>query len=212
MTIGNDLVGMDKQESPHLDKKITFSCPFHSQEADGCDYIIIHQRTSVQENDITDYVPFLKAFKNVKFIRTKNECYDLGAIGNVLTSLKSRLHTYQFIIWLNSSVRGPFIPQILRERVHWTEFLTEKINKQVKLVGVTINCEPFNNGPPLPHVQSYCAATDSIGISLLLKQRAFECYRDRIETISKSEIGSSQIVLEAGYNIASLMEKYEVVP
>lgn len=184
---------------------------FLIQEDEDCDYVIIHQKTSAAEKDILDYLPRLRERKNVRFMKTDNECYDLGAVGKALLTLQERLKSYEFVIWLNSSVRGPFIPLFLRHKVHWTEYLTEKLNEKVKLVGATINCERLPpHGQSLPHVQSYCAATDSVGLSLLLEHDAFKCYKDRDQTIMESEIGISQVILKAGYGIASLMEKYEV--
>lgn len=98
-------------------------------------------------------------------------------------------------------------------RVHWADVLLSKLNDQVKLVGPTINCE----GSPLhgdaantwrrnPHVQSYVVATDRIGMNLLLTDPGvFQCYDNMWDTIFYSELGSSAAILQAGYNIDSLM-------
>ena len=47
---------------------------------------------------------------------------------------------YRYIVWLNSSVRGPFLPAYLRGKMHWTAAFTSRITDSVKLVGSTINC------------------------------------------------------------------------
>ena len=97
--------------------------------------------------------------------------------------------------------------------MHWTDVFISKITDTVKLVGPTINCE----GSPLkgnvdahwrrnPHVQSYTVATDQVGLSLLLQDgKVFQCYDDMWDTIYHSEIGSSKVLLDAGYNLDSLM-------
>lgn len=58
--------------------------------------------------------------------------------------------------------------------VHWTSLYTQRLNKDVKLVGSTINCQPvyFHSDPANemrqnPHVQSYIAVTDQVRASLL---------------------------------------------
>lgn len=100
--------------------------------------------------------------------------------------------------------------------MHWADVLFSKLNDEVKLVGPTINCE----GSPLggdvggtwrrnPHVQSYVVATDRVGMHLLLTDPGvFQCYDSMWDTIYHSELGSSAAILDAGYNIDSLMVRY----
>jgi hypothetical protein len=104
----------------------------------------------------------------------------------------------------------------LQGRVHWTDVLISKLSATVKLVGPTINC----GGSPLhgdvngvwrdnPHVQSYVVATDQVGLSILLKdEEVFQCHDNMWDTIYHSELGSSSAVLNAGYNIDSLMVRF----
>ena len=55
-------------------------------------------------------------------------------------------------------------------------------------------------------MQSYVVATDSIGMNLLSDDGGvFECYDGFADTIYHSELGSSKVILDAGYNIDSLM-------
>ena len=80
-------------------------------------------------------------------------------------------------------------------------------------MGPTINCEgspqgghPANAWRKNPHVQSYVVATDRIGMQILLDdQNVFKCYSNMWDTIYHSELGSSAAILDAGYNIDSLM-------
>lgn len=70
---------------------------------------------------------------------------------------------YRFFVWVNSSVRGPFLPAYLHGAMHWTEALTRKITESVKLVGATINCGGgYFHPDPQPHVQSYAVAMDTV--------------------------------------------------
>ncbi|KAL4542464.1 hypothetical protein Ndes2526B_g03942 [Nannochloris sp. 'desiccata'] len=102
------------------------------------------------------------------------------------------------------SVRGPFLP--VYATMHWTDPFVSKINENVKLVGCTINCQIQ------PHVQSYVVATDKIGIDILMQsERVFKCYDELQGVIDNSEIGASAEILKAGYNIDSLMVRYQGV-
>lgn len=182
---------------------------------------------------------------NAKYVRHNNECYNWGTFGWALRTQGIDTSKYQHFIFMDSSVRGPFLPAYLRVRqlaqrcacdlyrsrlqpqtgaplaslqghVHWADVLLGKISDTVKLVGATINCE----GSPKdgnaagtwrhnPHVQSYLVATDQVGMGLLLSdQRVFECYENTWDTIYYSELGSSAVILDAGYNIDSLMVRY----
>ena len=68
-------------------------------------------------------------------------------------------------MWLNSSVRGPYLPAYLAGRMHWTEALTGKLTDRVKLVGATINCGGgYLHPEPQPHVQSYVVAMDQVTV------------------------------------------------
>ena len=101
----------------------------------------------------------------------------------------------------------------MQGHVHWTDILFSKLTDTVKLVGPTINCEGSPEKGDVngvwrknPHVQSYLVATDQVGVNLLLEdQRVFQCYEDMWDTIYHSELGSSKVILDAGYNIDSLM-------
>lgn len=73
---------------------------------------------------------------------------------------------YTYFVWLNSSVRGPFMPVYAAARMHWTEAYTSKLTNVVKLVGSTVNCGGAYGRPPVPHVQTYVVATDRVGLQV----------------------------------------------
>lgn len=103
------------------------------QENDGCDYaIVLQQGKGLSQPDPLPALP-----PNARYLRHPNECYDIGTVGWVLESQLGRAGTkpYRYFVWLNSSVRGPFLPAYLRGRLHWTEPLLSKLSNEVKLVG-----------------------------------------------------------------------------
>jgi hypothetical protein len=109
-------------------------------------------------------------------------------------------------------------PSVVQGHMHWTDHLLRKLSDTVKLVGPTINCEgaPYKGDPTLhyrknPHVQSFVVATDQVGMALLLKDRnVFRCYDNIADTIYHSELGTSKVVLDAGYNIDCLMVSHPI--
>lgn len=173
----------------------------------GCDYIIIHNKISNEEPSIFDSTPHLRKLKNVSLKTANNSCYDIGAMGLVLNAFVD-IDQYNFFLFLNSSVRGPFYHRV--NGAHWVDLFFSQLGNSIKLVGPTINCEPFMEMRAYPHVQTYCFATDSIGLKILIDAGIFNCYSDRLETIRNSEIGASRSVLASGYQITSLQQKYKV--
>lgn len=180
------------------------------QEGDGCEYLIVLQ----QDAKLSQPEPLPPLPSNARYLHHPNECYDIGTVGWVLDSQLGKRGTkpYRYFVWLNSSVRGPFLPSYLRGRMHWTEPLLSKLSSSVKLVGATINCGRAYDIPPTVHIQSYVSATDAAGLAVLLKtQRVFKCWGHIHETIIESEIGASRSIMDAGYTIDSLMLRYQGV-
>jgi hypothetical protein len=103
------------------------------QEGDGCEYAIVLQHDD--KLAMPSSLPPLPS--NARYLRHANECFDIGTVGWVLqTQLGPRgTQPYKYFVWLNSSVRGPFLPAYLRGRLHWTEPLLSKLSDRVKLVG-----------------------------------------------------------------------------
>ena len=72
---------------------------------------------------------------NIKIIKRKNTCYDLGSHNEVLNARKrggkALRDIYQRFILMNASVRGPFVPHWSKEC--WTEAYLSKLNDRVKV-------------------------------------------------------------------------------
>ncbi|TVY58015.1 hypothetical protein LSUE1_G010034 [Lachnellula suecica] len=109
------------------------------------------------DNHAEDIIP---TEPNIRFIHRENNCYDIGAFAEVLT--KNDLYKkYSKFITLNASIRGPFLPHWTQGC--WSDMFLGKVTEEVKLVGITMNCEA-----PVPHIQSMIWATDRIGMETLL--------------------------------------------
>ena len=83
-------------------------------------------------------------------------CFELGHVGKVIfgqSKVQVDSSQYKYFIWLDSTVRGPFLPSYLTKMSNaplWHTLLTSRLSSTVKLVGSTIDCSPVS----LTHVSS----------------------------------------------------------
>jgi hypothetical protein len=172
------------------------------RDSHDADYYFILQEIDNKTIDEKN-LPLLPS--NAHYIHHENKCFDIGTIGWFLSSGMIDKSKYKYFIFLNSSVRGPFIVSYYDNPIWYTIF-TRRLNDQIKLVGSTINCEIA------PHVQSYIWALDFEGLNFLLKNSTvFKCHESKDATITTAEVGASQIILKSGFGIDSLMTKYQGV-
>ncbi|GAQ90930.1 hypothetical protein KFL_007030030 [Klebsormidium nitens] len=178
---------------------------------DPADYVIIMNGGKPDDFELPEVPP------NVRFLAHPNECFDMGTHGWVLsgnaTELGLDIKSYKYILFLNSSVRGPYLPTYLLQgplAQPWHALLTANINNDIKLVGPTINCQSFRANDPdrKPHVQSYCMATDQVGLGIMLEKGVLSCKQGWVDAIVTGELAASKVLLNEGYNIASLLTKY----
>lgn len=152
---------------------------------------------------------------NVRFVSHPNECFDVGTVGWLLfESGEVQVSHYDFFVWLNPSVRGPFVPTWM-DSSEWPLLFTSKINSTIKLSGTVLSCGGIADeilGERInPHLQSYLLATDTVGLGVLQKENVFRCYKRYTEVIYFGEVGASLAILQAGYNIHSAMLRYKEV-
>lgn len=156
---------------------------------------------------------------NIRVVHRNNTCFDLGAYGEVLRA--DGLWTqYRRFITMNASIRGPFLPYWAQGKsACWSDLYLEKVNEKVKLVGMSANCSPRF------HVQSMIFATDSVGMELLLYPQpntsspadgfgeggapvAFHSCYDGWSPAVHAEVGTAEMIIEAGYDVDVMMEAY----
>lgn len=103
----------------------------------------------------------------------------------------------------------------LQRNVAWHTFLTQRLSKDVKLVGPVISCGgTYDQGNVTgalrknPHVQSYVMAMDQEAISIFQQEgEVLKCHKDRWDAIFYGELGSSLAILRAGFNIDSFIPR-----
>ena len=143
----------------------------------------------------------------MKVNEKSNTCFHLGSIGWLINSDITILKRYEYFIWVNASVRGPFLAPYAKG-VHWTQPLIDKLqsNNLVKLVGPVINCGVSGasmDKKPFPHVQSYVSGTDQEGMAILHKKEIFQCHKTKMDAIENGEIMASRVLIEMNYTISS---------
>jgi len=137
--------------------------------------------------------------KNVKTIKMSNIAHDFGGWTMGLSNVD--ISQYSHFIFLNDTVRGPFIPRYLPKE-SWVKCFTSLLNDKVKLVGSTINYQSIK------HVQSMAFSTDLQGLKILIDEKIFNI--DNCAKMSKGhlirycEMEMSNVLIKRGYEIEGL--------
>ena len=146
---------------------------------------------------------------NISVIKRDNIGHDFAAYRASLDSVE--LDDYDYFIFLNDTVRGPFIPNYIPSNITWVDMFLSGIDDKVKLVGPTQN---YCLGSR--HIQSMCFGMDKIAVKLLLEKGIFsvnEKYfnpnlkwsRDKkIKYVREHEIRMSKSLLWHNYEIKPL--------
>lgn len=99
---------------------------------------------------------------NIKYIESENFNNDFGGYAKFVKDFFDE--SYNFFIFINSSVRGPFLPFYLQDS--WVDVFTSKLVGDTHLVGSSINILPesssfssrfnqrFGGNPPYVHIQT----------------------------------------------------------
>jgi len=163
---------------------------------------------------------------NIKVLPRDNHDYDFGAYAEALNTVDINLYDYFFFI--NTSVRGPFLPEDIRSTTRWTTPFIKLLVGDVKLVGTTINIlnitDPatqkdmaldllIDKGykPPFTHVQSQVFLLGREGLDFLIKNDFFKqsAEIEFVKFIVLREVMLSQLIIKHGWNINCLLPKYQ---
>lgn len=148
-------------------------------------------------------------YGNIKVYKMKNEGYDFGGYSYSIQMINK--NTFDYYIFLNDTVIGPFVPRFNSKNI-WYEYFISLISDKVKLVGPTINRKNYNNIPE--HVQSMAFGTDYIGLKLLIENNIFNIENNikvfktkgKFEFIINFEVEMSGVIIKNGYEISSFMQ------
>jgi len=163
---------------------------------------------------------------NIRVLKRDNINYDFGAYSGALKNININIYDYFFFI--NTSVRGPFIPEKDRLKIKWTQPFIKLFTKDVKLVGTSINIlnatDPeiiksmslnllIDKGyrAPFIHVQSQVFVLNKESLHFLIVKNFFNQSHeeDFIKFIALREVLMSQLILKNGWNINCILPKYQ---
>jgi len=144
-------------------------------------------------------------YPRVHAVFRENSGFDICSSRIVIEyGLAPRSGTYTHVLFMNGSVRGPFLPSYVTST--WIDMFQQFLNNDVRLVGTTINCMSdfydVDRGFTSLHIQSMVLALDAVGVRSLLP--VLQCYKEYTEAIYYGEIGMSQSILRAGFGLSAL--------
>ena len=153
--------------------------------------------------------------KNARYVWHENRCWDIGTVGWLLfTSGEVDVKDFSYFIWLNPTVRGPFVGG-LRDSRKWADDFISKLSSSVKLVGTIMSCsgihDPTFGLRENPHLMGTVIVTDRVGLRILRDSGSLACVETYTQSIFTNELGASRAILSAGYNIASSLMRYRDV-
>ena len=157
---------------------------------------------------------------NLIVINRENKGYDFGAWNFCVNNFINK--KYDYYIFLNTSVRGPYLND---NDTNWVkEFLKLFNTKDVKLVGTTISVYSnsggyfdrtllrniSNHNGPYTHVQSMFFILDDESFNYLKKLDFFkQDFYNFKDLIGNKEIGMTQLILKNNWNINCILPKYQ---
>lgn len=180
---------------------------------DACDfYIIISSECTVD----------LPQKTNINYIYAENKNNDFGGYIAAISQLTD-IDAYDAYLFINSSVRGPFIPSIYPS--NWVSFFTSKLTGDVHLVGSTINILPsasfiaaafkeqFDYEEPYSHVQTTTYALSRVALKHLLKIGFYDVSErlDKLDVIVRYELRLTQEIKRNGWNIQCFLPTYNSI-
>jgi hypothetical protein len=160
---------------------------------------------------------------NIEYLFTKNENFDYGGYATAIKTLGLN-DRYDHYIFVNSSVRGPFLPAYTKSS--WEQILLDIFDPSVGVVGTAVSLTPSHhsiaklyhakygktalNKRILSHVQTTCFALSKNSLRYLVNSGFYEITRalSKDETVCDYEIRLSQLLLEHDLNLKCILPEY----
>jgi hypothetical protein len=156
---------------------------------------------------------------NIQYLQTRNQNNDFGGYCEALRHLGDHAVQYEYVYFVNSSVRGPFVPSFAE--ANWLDVFHKRMTPDVGLVGTTINILPltdfayrykskFGGHEPFSHVQTMAYAMPAHTLRFLLDQNFYsaDTVLTKEDVIENYELRLSQLVKSNGWNIACFLPEY----
>jgi hypothetical protein len=215
-----------------LNSNLVIYCYFEKNELYKDNFIFFLKHGILPENDHVIVINgetsvVVPSSQNLVTIQRTRSGFDFDAYDAAIASINKvglqKLSSYKFIFFINTSVRGPFVPTYYRAAWYVPFIERFQANSNVKLVGTTINILPdmdtpqasafkklINRQGPFPHVQSMVFVLDRESMDYLLQMNFFDRAQtaDFNELIASREIYLSHLILKRGWLIDCLIPEY----
>ena len=153
----------------------------------------------------------------LRVISRDNIGYDFGAHASMLEKLDLELAQYDYYIFLNSGVTGPFYPSYMPRDWHWTNAFVDRFETESKsrapvgIVGTSIVCLPkIDLGGYGPKVEAFAYAMSAPALRDIRKYgTSFSQHESKLDAILSGEYNLTKIAFSQGYNIDCLLKAYE---
>lgn len=169
-----------------------------------------------------EYSITLPQFDNLTYLFTENKNNDYGGYSCALKTVAD-VKSYDFYIFINSSVRGPYLPSYASE--NWTACFTKLLTGDVGLAGSAINILPtstflsksyegkYGGEGPFSHVESMAYGMPRRTLLYLIEKGLYDLNHSlsKDQVIRDYEIRLSQQVFAAGWNIKCLLAEYNAI-
>jgi hypothetical protein len=160
---------------------------------------------------------------NITYFYAKNQNFDYGGYAQVIKDFKFEKN-YANFIFVNSSVRGPFLPA--HSQKIWANNLFELYSENIGIVGTAISLTPSHhaiskmyhekygyaerNKNILAHVQSTCYVLSRPVLCSLINEGFYDVHEalSKDETVRDSEMRLSQNLLGRGLNLKCMLPEY----
>lgn len=147
----------------------------------------------------------LPAQSNLREIKVANLGLDFGGYSEFINKNESFVRKYDFIIFLNSSVRGPYLAG--HDEVSWVYKFTSRLQGDVWLSGPSFNMgkdpriksgDRSANSNFHGHLQSFAFALKSETLASLIESGFFpsDGFGSKMQIIDRFEVGLSRWVFE----------------
>lgn len=168
----------------------------------------------------------LPSLDNIQYLFSENKNFDYGGYCAAIQTL-DLWQKYDFYLFINSSVRGPFLPTCCNQE--WAKLFIEQLSDEVGIVGAAISFTPSNhsisrlyyekygilerNNHFLAHVQTTCYAMSRKVLGQLIQLGFYDENKalNKDEAVRDYEIRLSQLILDMSLNLRCMLPEYNWV-
>lgn len=148
----------------------------------------------------------------VRVLYKENFGMDFGGYNVSISWVKRHfgLDKYKYYVFINSSMRGPFMPKWTPRTFHYTEALTNffKEEAKVKLAGSYVTCLPQLEPQPGPILESLFFAVDHHSLRWLISDGVFDLRAEKADAILSGEYALLKSITSRGGYVEGLSMRY----